>query len=214
MKNNFFCIITCCLIASTVSFAQLPPPSLAPGLQQWFKGWYVNQQGDTIAGYIFLSNQIDNQIEFKYSKDVQHKDEITLKAGMAHSFLVKDRLYESISMELDMTTYPRFLRCVDNGNLRLYVYCKVPINGEVNDGWYTRQIVNNDEKYQEVEWIVRKGNDAPVILPSGKKFIELMTLYTGDNEQITHMIQQKEKGYRSGDIVAIAQEYNKGKRIN
>ena len=214
MKKNFIWIATFFLVASGVAVAQLPPPPLAPGLQQWFNGWYVNQQGDTIAGHIYLSNQIDNQNEFKYSKTVQHNDEIILHAGMARSFLVKDRLYESIVMELDRITASRFLRCVDNGNLRLYVYCELPANGVVNDGWYTRQIMPNDEKYHEVQWIIRKGSDAPVILPAGKKFIDLMTQYVGDYQQMSLKIGQKEKGYRSGDIVAIVGEYNKWKKGN
>src|SRR5580765_468460 len=73
-----------------------------PGIQQWFPGWYITLENDTVYGFIFLSNQIDNQVMLKYSKNNPPGVDVkTLQAAQAKGFLVKDRIYESLQLTDD-----------------------------------------------------------------------------------------------------------------
>jgi len=56
MKKLLTLLLVLCLIHVSKVQAQMPPPPIAPGLMQWFTGWYISAQGDTVNGRIFLSN--------------------------------------------------------------------------------------------------------------------------------------------------------------
>ena len=189
----------------------MPPPPIAPGLMQWFTGWYISAQGDTVNGRIFLSNQIDNQSTFKFSMDPQHGAVSEFNTTRSQGYLVKDRLYLRFTMMLDNGMQTLFLRCIQDGDIALYAYCKVP-NISIQDGIYTRTVINTDEKFHEVQWIVNKENGDPIIVPDGKKFIELMKQLMSDNTELVNKVVAKEKGYRQSDIAMIILEYDTWKK--
>jgi len=213
MKKTLLSFFILYVITSLNVQAQLPPPPIGPGLMQWFSGWYISSQGDTIKGHIFLSNQIDNQTTFKFSKDPQHGAVSDFNASTAKGYFVKDRLYRRYNMMLDNSMQTLFLRCIQDGDISLYAYCKVP-NVAIQDGIYSRPVGNTDEKFHDVKWIVTKGNGDPVAVPDGKKFIELMQQLMSDDTELVKKITVKEKGYRQSDIAMIILEYDTWKKSN
>ena len=211
MKKILFPFFILFLIVSINVCAQQPPPPLAPGLMQWFPGWYISSQGDTVKGKIFLSNQIDNQSAFKFSTDPQHATVSDFNTATSKGYLVKDRLYRKYNLMLDNSMQTLFLRCIQDGDVCLYAYCSLP-NVAIQDGIYTRQVGNTDEKFQDVKWIVTKSSGDPIVVPDGKKFIELMQQLMSDNTELVNKIATKQKGYRQSDIAMIILEYDNWKK--
>src|SRR5215813_13191826 len=112
-KIKFFVFWLLCLQSCFYALAQTSARfnDINPGIQQWFQGYYITQVNDTVHGYIFLTNQIDNQMQFKYSKDKPPApDEKTFQADKVNGFSVKDRIYESLPMVTNKNSSPAFVR--------------------------------------------------------------------------------------------------------
>lgn len=197
-----------------ISRAQLPPPPLTPGINQWFKGWYITMEGDTVNGFIFLSNQIENQDQFKYAAaNPPGADFKIVESGKARGFKVKDRVYESLPIILSDKSTLHYVRRLENGYLLLYSWYSIPLNGTVHDGVYERPIGKNDEKFHQSSWLLKKGGDGPTWVPEGKNFVDFMSSAVADDRELAQKIMQKLRGYRSGDVLNIVQEYNQWKAL-
>lgn len=182
---------------------------MTPGLRQWFPGWYITLQGDTIKGYIYLSNQIDNQQLFKYSPQNPPAAEVkTMDAKTAKGYRVKDRVYESLYSESDASSTTAFVRRTETGRLNLYAWFSIPEVGTVHDGVFDRPITATDEKFHESVSLIRTGTGQIIFTPEPKDFPKVMSLVVEDNPEMASRISQKLKGYRSGDLLNIVQEYN------
>jgi hypothetical protein len=178
---------------------------MTAGIQQWFPGWYINLDGDTIHGYIFLSNQIDNQKAFRYSKNnVAGPEEKQVEASEAKGFRVKDRVYESLYMDPDWV----FLRRLETGRMNMYAKYSLPENGTIHEGWHSRPITVNDEKFHESETLLRKYNGALQAIPDVKDFAEEMSRMLADDPVLSSKISKQLSGYGSDDLLNIVQEYN------
>ena len=214
MKYLLLPLITL-IISRNDGTAQLPPPVYHPGINQWFPGWYITPTGDTLKGYIYLSNQIDNQQTFKYSEnEAPSLNERMVQPGQSFGYKVKDRVYDLLPIENEGKAAPLFVRRIESGGINLYTWYSLPTIGTVHDGWNDRPVTRDDEKFHQSNWIIRKGSDEPLWVPTGKNFAQFMSALTKDNETLSQKIQQKLKGYRAGDVVSIVQEYNDWKRKN
>lgn len=103
-KSGCIFLLAMLLITGFQSFSQVTNDArfnlMTPGIRQWFPGWYVSLTGDTVKGFIYLSNQIDNQVQFQYSThNPPDMNALTIDAAKASGYLVKDRVYESLLME-------------------------------------------------------------------------------------------------------------------
>jgi hypothetical protein len=180
-----------------------------PGIQKWYPGWYVNLTGDTTRGFVFLSNQIDNQITFRFSKDGPAGiDEKVIEVTHASAFKVKDRTYECLPVTTNTSPSNVFIRRMETGRLKYYVWYHLPASGTMYDGSYQRPITVNDEKFHEAIPMLRMNNEPPFLVPSSKNFADVMGKLLADDADLSEKITGKLKGYRSADILNIVQEYN------
>jgi len=188
--------------------AQLPPPPIRPGLNQWFEGWYIALQGDTVKGFIFLSNQIDNQVNFRFSAHPPDEMAPVLDPTMAHQYLVNDRLYETCIVTILGIRTLMFLKKIQSGTVDLFAFYEIPLYGEKSGYWESITITPDDERYHLSRYLIRKDNDELVFLPEGKKFIELISEMLADNAELVRRIKNKLPYYRSKNIESIVAEYN------
>lgn len=181
----------------------------APGIQQWFPGWYVTLEDDTVKGYIYLSNQIDNQVLFKYAtRRSPALNEKTFEATAVKGYRVKDRVYESLLIETDKGSSAAFVRRMETGRLNLFAWYDLPDNGSMHDGSHNRPVTVNDEKFHEMAFMLRIGNGKPMPAPAAADFAEVMSAVVADNPDLSNSIARKLKGYRYGDLLNIVQQYN------
>ncbi|MEO6166725.1 MAG: hypothetical protein ABIO46_06370 [Chitinophagales bacterium] len=213
LRIFFILFVAFQLQSAATSFAQVSDDArfnlMTPGIREWFPGWYITLQNDTVKGYIYLSNQIDNQMLFKYAtKRTPTMDEKTFEAAAVKGYLVKDRVYESVPIESTKSSSLAFARRIETGRLNLFAWYNIPNYGTMHDGGYDRPFTVNDEKFHESVFILKIGNGKPVLAPSAKDFAEVMSTVVADNKDLSNRIAQKLKGYRSGDLLNIVQQYN------
>lgn len=183
---------------------------MTPGLKEWFPGWYITSEGDTLSGYVYLSNQIENQQTFKFSmQNEPHTDAKTLTPQAAKGFRVKDRVYESFYNPTDKSSLEGFVRRIETGQLSLYTWFSIPANGTLHDGPYDRPITATDEKWHEKANILRMGDGSPMMVPEKASFAKVMSDLIADDKELSNKVAQKLKGYRNTDILNIVQEYNR-----
>lgn len=201
----FQCPLTCS--AQVTNDAR--PGTLAPGIQQWFPGWYITLQDDTVKGYIYLSNQIDNQVLFKFANRLSPAlNEKTFEATAVKGYRVKDRVYESLLIETDKGSSAAFVRRIETGRLNLFAWYDLPDNGSMHDGSHNRPVTVNDEKFHEMAFMLRIGNGKSMPAPAADDFAEVMSAVVADNIDLSNSIARKLKGYRYGDLLNIVQQYN------
>lgn len=182
---------------------------LTPGLQEWCKGWYITLDGDTVHGYIFLSNQIDNQNHFDFSKVNQGgQDQKKLDGSMAKGYRVKDRVYEALHVESNINSSLTFIRRIEHGRVSLFTWFNIPVSGGLNDAGYVRPITVTDEKFHETVYILRVGGSNAFLCPPANKFDEEMSKVFADDKELSNKIADKLRGYRRQDLISIVQEYN------
>ncbi|MBK9730942.1 MAG: hypothetical protein IPO83_06615 [Chitinophagaceae bacterium] len=212
-KSGCIFLLAMLLITGFQSFSQVTNDArfnlMTPGIRQWFPGWYVSLTGDTVKGFIYLSNQIDNQVQFQYSThNPPDMNALTIDAAKASGYLVKDRVYESLLMESVKNSSPAFVRRLEAGRLKLFAWYSLPANGTLHDGTNDRPITVNDEKFHESVFILKMGDGLPFFIPSSKNFAEAMSKLLADDVALASRISQKLNGYRSTDILNIVQQYN------
>lgn len=213
MLKLYFFLMMLLLLAPFESISQVDNHErlklITPGIRQWFSGWYINLDGDTVKGYIYLSNEIDNQVNFQYSvhnpPDINTK---TLDASMSTGFRVKDRVYELLIMESTKNASVSFVRRLEQGQLKLFAWYKLPTYGTIHDGNNDRPVTVNDEKFHERVFILKLGGGEQFFVPSSDKFAEVMSKVLAEDAELSNRIAQKIKGYRSTDILNIVQQYN------
>ncbi|MEP7127555.1 MAG: hypothetical protein ABI729_01750 [Chitinophagales bacterium] len=212
-KSGFVFLLTILLYNCFESFSQVTNDArfnlMTPGIRQWFPGWYVSLTGDTVKGFIYLSNQIDNQMQFQYSThNPPDMNALTIDASKASGYLVKDRVYESLLTESVKNSSPSFVRRLETGRLKLFSWYSLPANGTLHEGANDRPITVNDEKFHESVFILKMGDELPFFIPSSKNFAAVMSKLLADDVELAKLISQKLNGYRSTDILNIVQQYN------
>lgn len=188
---------------------EVPFNLITAGIQQWFPGWYITLQDDTVKGYIYLSNQIDNQVLFKYAPQRSSTaGEKTFEAAAVKGYRVKDRVYESVPIEPTKNSSLVFARRIETGRLNLFAWYTIPVNGSMQDGSHNRPVTVNDEKFHESIFLLQTGNGKPVPAPAATDFAEVMSTVVADNKELADKIALKLKGYRATDLLNIVQQYN------
>lgn len=215
MSKSFFLFLLPIFFCGTpVAFSQITPDEqlhlVNPGIQKWFPGWYISLQGDTVRGFIYLSNQIDNQMLLKYAVDNPPVSAIkTMTPADVRGYRVKDRVYESLLTESTRDAAPSFFRRMESGRINLYAWYSLPLSGTLPEGKKQRPITVNDEKFHEQVFYLKTGDELPFRVPGNDHFAEEMSRLLADDKELSGRVKQALKSYRAADILNIIQEYNK-----
>lgn len=177
------------------------------GIQQWYSGWYVTLHDDTIRGFIYLSNQIDNQHSFRFSAVNPPDGAVrSLQPVDARGYRVKDRTYEALQpdMEKDML----FIRRIETGTLNLYAQYKIPEKRRDQNTAPDRPVTVNDEKFHEVTYLLGKRGDPVFPVPDEQHFAKEMSALLAEDKTLASYIEQALNGFRYADVLNIVQQYN------
>jgi hypothetical protein len=178
-------------------------------LNQRYPGYFINAKGDTIRGYILLTNKLDNQLGAEYSNDAKgEKIRIFLLPGEVRGFKVQNRNYTAVEHgDVDLRKH-QFLLVRQQGEITLCEYFRLAKDLYIGQGNGQRPATGDDEQYLQSEYVV--------ISKSGKKFVitnsselskQAAEIFT-DDDSLTRKIQNKEKGYRYADLPELVKTYN------
>lgn len=212
-KSIFLLLLPIFICGSPVAFSQITPDEqlhlVNPGIQKWFSGWYISLEGDTVRGFIYLSNQIDNQLLLKYAVENPPVSAIkTMEPADARGYRVKDRVYESMLTESTKDAKPSFFRRMESGRINLYAWYGIPSNGTMQEGKEQRAITVNDEKFHEQVFYLKTGDELPFRVPDSDHFAAEMSRLLADDKELSGRVKQEMKSYRATDILNIVQQYN------
>ena len=177
------------------------------GIQQWYSGWYVTLHGDTIRGFIYLSNQIDNQHSFRFSAVNPPDGEVrSLQPVDVKGYRVKDRTYEALQpgMEKDMLLIQR----IETGTLNLYAQYNIPEKRRDQNTETDRPVTVNDEKFHEATYLLRQGGGPVFPVPDEQHFAKEMSALLAEDKTLASYIERELNGFRHADILNIVQQYN------
>ncbi len=214
LKSIFLVLLALCLHYVPAAHAQIAEAEQIrfanPGIQKWYAGWYISLQGDTVPGFIYLSNQVDNQLQLKYATENPPVSPVkTIVPAAAKGFRVKDRVYQSLLTETTKNAEPMFFRRMESGRINLYAWYAIPINGMMQEGNKKRIVTANDEKFHEQVFYLQTGDELPFRVPDSEHFAADMSRLLADDEVLAGRIAQEMKSYRATDILNIVQQYNK-----
>ena len=179
-------------------------------LNQRYPGYFINAKGDTIRGWILLTNKLDNQLGSEYSNDARaEKLHFFLKPDEVKGFKVKDRVYTSLEYSDPDPKPQHFLLTIAEGNLKLYQYFRLSKDLYVGTGTGQRPAAGDDEQYLQSEFvIVNQSGKQFVIFSEGSLMKHAEDLFSS-NKELLQKIMEKEKGFHYSDLPAIVIEYNK-----
>lgn len=192
-----------------------------------YEGYIINNQNDTVFGYIRLNNLVDNQekaLFFENENDSKPKNKFKPKDLIAYR--VGPRYYESFKFKpTGEANRKHFFLKIISGPIDVYE-------------WYYEPKSRNDERVQIDEEnildskidlsfdeadlasisIAVKQNEEPEKLTSAKYLINFkkhMSRLVDDYEGLANKIKDKEEGYRLENQLDIIREYNQWhKKLN
>jgi hypothetical protein len=125
---------------------------------------FINAKGDTIRGYILLTNKIENQRGGEYSNDSRgEKIRIHLLPDEVKGFKVQDRIYTTVDYGEPDPMYQHYLLTIEQGKLNLFQYFRLSKDLYIGEGNGQRPANGNDEQYLQSEYVITDK--------SGKKFV-------------------------------------------
>jgi hypothetical protein len=174
-----------------------------------YPGYFVNIKGDTIRGYILLSNKIENQKGGVYSNDAKgEKVVIHLLADQIKSYKVQDRIYTAMMFGEPDPAPEHFILTLAEGELKLYCYFAFSKDLYVGTGSGQRPVTGDDEQYLQKEFLIVNKAGKKFIFNNANEFVKKAEAIFGSNAVLLQKIKDKEKGYRYNDIEKIVKEYN------
>lgn len=186
------------LISSSVSF-QLKAQDWSGNVYKIGKiypGYYISNSGDTVNGYFYHGDQLQNQRSCRYFlNELDKKPTSTFKPEEIREYKVADKVYRSIHYSGGLFTKPLMFNLV------------------VTDGPIAEYIFYPEDGSGESKMVFHKAHDPlnnlPVELQSmGMQFAKKMSEYVADYEELSQKILNKEKGYGMVRILEIVKEYN------
>ena len=178
-------------------------------LNQRYPGYFINIRGDTIRGYILLTNKIENQRGAEFSNDAKgEKIKIHLLPGQIRGFKVKDRMYSTVEYGEPDPTAEHFLMIREEGVLTLFEYFRLAKDLYVGEGAGQRPATGDDEQYLQSEYVIttRQGKKFGIATPG--ELIRNAEAIFKDDQQIITDIRNKVKGYRYNDLPELVKRYN------
>ncbi|MCY7409539.1 MAG: hypothetical protein LH473_04645 [Chitinophagales bacterium] len=175
-----------------------------------YPGYFINIKGDSIHGYILLTNKLENQRGAVYSSDAKgEKIIIHLLADQVRGYKVKDRTYTAMYYGEPDPAAEHFVLTVAEGNLDLYEYFTLPDEFYVgtNTGGQ-RPATGDDEQYLQKEFLIVNKEGNKFMLPNANAFMKNADLIFGSNADLLQKIKDKKKGYRYNDLEEIVKEFN------
>lgn len=161
-----------------------------------YPGYYVTNTGDTVEGYFYHGNQVENQRTCKYYKnEMDTKPSGTYKPEDIKAYKVADKVYRSINYSGGLFAKP------------------LRFNLVVNDGAITEFIFYSEDGTTDTKSVLHKPHDPensqPVEFSSFTlKFAKKMSEYVADYTELSKKIAEKADGYGYLKIYEIIKEYN------
>ena len=178
-------------------------------LDQRYPGYFINAKGDTIRGWILLTNKLDNQQGSEYSNDAKaEKLKFFLMPDEVKGFKVKDRVYTSVVYGDPDPKPEHFLFTLAEGELKLYQYFRLSRDLYVGTGTGQRPAVGDDEQYLQSEFVIMNKSGKQFVIFSQGSFMKNAEEIFEDNKELLQKINDKEKGFRYIDLPAIVGQYN------
>jgi hypothetical protein len=178
-------------------------------LNQRYPGYFINAKGDTVRGYILLTNKLENQRGAEYSNDSRgEKIKIHLLPDEVKGFKVQDRVYSALDYGEADPMYQHFLLTVDQGKLNLYEYFRLAKDLYVGEGNGQRPANGNDEQYLQNEYIITNETGKKFVVTNQNSLVKNADEMFKDNPELIKKIGDKEKDFRYNNLPAIVKLYN------
>lgn len=179
-------------------------------LNQRYPGYFINAKGDTIRGWILLTNKLDNQDGSEYSNDAKaEKIKFFLLPDEVRGFKVQDRVYTSVEYGDPEPKPEHFLLTIAEGDLKLYQYFRLAKDLYVGTGTGQRPAVGDDEQYLQSEFVIVNKSGKKFAIFSQSSLLKNAGELFEANKELLQKINDREKGFRYNDLPAIVTEHNK-----
>jgi len=178
-------------------------------LNQRYPGYFINAKGDTIRGYILLTNKWENQRGAEYSNDSRgEKIKIHLLPNEVKGFKVQDRIYTSVDYGDPDPLNEHFLITIEQGELHLYQYFWLSKDLYISDGNGQRPANGNDEQYLQNEYIIFNKEGKKFVITNQNALTKNAKDIFKGNEEIIQKINDKEKDFRYANLPEMVKQYN------
>jgi len=178
-------------------------------LNQRYPGYFINAKGDSIHGYILLTNKLDNQKIGEYSNDSRgEKIKIHLLPDEVKGFKVQDRIYTAEDFGDPDPLNQHFLLTLAEGELHLYQYFWLSKDLYINEGNGQRPADGNDEEYLQSEFLIVDKTGKKFVIPNEGALTKNAEEIFKNNHDLTEKIKSREKEFKYNDLPAIVNSYN------
>ena len=178
-------------------------------LNERYPGYFINVKGDTVRGYILLTNKIENQRGGEYSNDSKgEKIKIHLLPDQVKGFKVQDRIYSVVDYGEPDPLYRHFLLTLEQGELNLYQYFRLSKDLYISEGNGQRPANGNDEQYLQSEFIIINKEGKKFVIPNQNTLSKNADEIFKGNSEIIQRIKDKDKDYRYANLSEMVKNYN------
>jgi hypothetical protein len=178
-------------------------------LNQRYPGYFINAKGDTIRGYILLTNKWDNQRGGEYSNDSRgEKIKIHLLPDEVKGFKVQDRIYSAVDYGEADPLYMHFLLTLEQGQLNLYQYFRLSKDLYISEGNGQRPADGNDEQYLQSEFIIINKEGKKFVIPNQSALTKNAEEIFKGNTELIQKIKDKEKDFHYANLQEMIKQYN------
>jgi len=163
-----------------------------------YPGYYVDNTGDTVQGYFYHGDKIDNQNNCHYYlNETDKKPTKKFKPADLKGYKVGDKTYRTINYSGGLFAKPlRFNLVVNDGAITEFIF-------------YSEDLTTPNETKTVFHKPHDKTNSDPVELQSfGLKFAKKMSEYLADYPELSKKVADKADGYGLLKILEIIKEYN------
>lgn len=183
-----------------------------------YPGHVIENNGDTVQGYVFFTTLIGNQTHIRFYSDPAGRELIAkYDPGDIRGYNVEGMHYASVPFSgKGYSKKKSFMICLAEGPVSLYkwYYDESAMMGgdDLNEAMGKEKVLDVDlEEGLEVQMFGVKGTQDPEdfwALGFLMKFRKKMSDYLADYPELAAKIANKEPGYTADDLVRIIEEYN------